>query len=111
MEAPFYIGLAIFLRVTENLQQPYLEFMRPKESGDMAGLRGYLKSGFVTMAVQVIVPLFALRLAWEILDRPARVALVSLVLNCVAQLAFETTLWKRGWSCWALVPIIFEVYI
>jgi hypothetical protein len=70
-----------------------------------------LASAFLVMGFKVIVPLFASHLAWDLVDPPARVALVSLVVNCVAQLVFERSLYKRGWSCWPLVPIIFEVYI
>ena len=108
LEAPFYIGLAVFLRVTEHVQRPYLQF-NPNGWGLITGFRGHLTSAFLAMGFKLIVPLLALRLVWDPLYPPARVALLSLVLNCVAQLAFETILYKRGWSCWPLVPIIFEV--
>lgn len=110
LEAPFYIGLAIFLLVTQHIQQPYLQFNPNIRWGLITGFRGHLTSAFLAMCFKLILPLFALRLAWELLNLPARVALLSLVVNCVAQLAFETSLYKLGWSCWPLVPIIFEVY-
>ncbi|KAF8406375.1 hypothetical protein HHK36_008462 [Tetracentron sinense] len=108
-EAMFYIGLAVFLLVTDHVQRPYLDFS-PKRWGLITGLKGYITSAFFTMGFKVFAPLFAVYVTWPVLGLPAVVAVAPFLLGCVAQLAFETYLDKRGSSCWPLVTIIFEVY-
>ncbi|KAL5558118.1 hypothetical protein UlMin_034329 [Ulmus minor] len=108
-EVLFYVGLAIFLSVTDRVQKPYLQFS-PKRWGLITGLRGYLTSSFFAMGFKVIAPLFAVFVTWPIVGVPALVSVIPFLVGCVAQLAFETHLDKRGSSCWPLVPIIFEVY-
>ncbi|VVA11539.1 PREDICTED: CICLE_v10001600mg [Prunus dulcis] len=108
-EAAFYVGLAIFLLVTDRVQRPYLQFST-KRWGLITGLRGYLTSAFFTTGFKVIAPLFAVYVTWPLLGLPALVSVVPFLVGCVAQLAFETGLEKQGSSCWPLVPIIFEVY-
>lgn len=109
-EAAFYVGLAIFLLVTDRVQRPYLQFST-KRWGLITGLRGYLASAFFTTGFKVIAPLFAVYVTWPLLGLPALVSVVPFLVGCVAQLAFETGLEKQGSSCWPLVPIIFEVDI
>lgn len=107
-ESMFYIGLAIFLHVTDHVQRPYLQFS-PKRWGLITGLRGYLTSAFFAMGFKVVAPLFAVYVTWPMLGLPALVAVLPFLVGCAAQLAFETNLDKRGSSCWPLIPIIFEV--
>ena len=107
-EIMFYIGLAIFLRVTEHVQRPYLQFSH-KRWGLITGLRGYLTTAFFTMGLKIFAPLFALFVTWPVLGPAALVAVAPFLVGCAAQLAFETHLSTRGSSCWPLVPIIFEV--
>lgn len=104
----FYVGLAIFLRITDRVQRPYLQFS-PKRWGLITGLRGYLTSAFFTTGLKVVAPLFAVYITWPVLRLPALVAVLPFLVGCAAQLAFETNLDKRGSSCWPLIPIIFEV--
>ncbi|KAF3446255.1 hypothetical protein FNV43_RR11434 [Rhamnella rubrinervis] len=108
-EVLFYIGLAIFLSVTDYVQRPYLQFSA-KRWGLITGLRGYLTSAFFSMGFKVVAPLFAVYVTWPMVGLPALVAVVPFLLGCFAQFAFETRLDKRGSSSWPLVPIIFEVY-
>ncbi|KAM0967878.1 hypothetical protein ACFX2A_016605 [Malus domestica] len=108
-EAVFYVGLAIFLLVTDRVQRPYLQFS-PKRWGLITGLRGYLTSAFLTTGFKVMAPLFAVYVTWPLLGFPALISVIPFLVGCVAQLAFETVLEKRQSSCWPLVPIIFEVY-
>ncbi|KAH9692758.1 hypothetical protein KPL70_016476 [Citrus sinensis] len=108
-ESMFYVGLAIFLRITDRVQRPYLQFS-PKRWGLITGLRGYLTSAFFTTGLKVVAPLFAVYVTWPVLRLPALVAVLPFLVGCAAQLAFETNLDKRGSSCWPLIPIIFEVY-
>ncbi|KAK9270036.1 hypothetical protein L1049_025609 [Liquidambar formosana] len=108
-EAMFYIGLATFLRVTDRVQKPYLQFSS-KRWGLITGLRGYLTSAFFTMGFKVIAPLFVAYVTWPALGLPALVAVGPFLAGCLAQFAFETRVNKRGSSSWPLVPIIFEVY-
>lgn len=108
-EALFYVGLAIFLLVTDRVQRPYLQFS-PKRWGLITGLRGYLTCAFFTMGFKVVTPLIAVYVTWPVIGIPGLVAVVPFLVGCLAQLAFETRLDKRGSSCWPLVPIIFEVY-
>lgn len=107
-ESMFYVGLAIFLRITDRVQRPYLQFS-PKRWGLITGLRGYLTSAFFTTGLKVVAPLFAVYITWPVLRLPALVAVLPFLVGCAAQLAFETNLDKRGSSCWPLIPIIFEV--
>uniref|UniRef100_A0A5B7C0U5 Uncharacterized protein n=1 Tax=Davidia involucrata TaxID=16924 RepID=A0A5B7C0U5_DAVIN len=108
-EVMFYIGLAIFLLVTDRVQKPYLQFS-PKRWGLITGLRGYLASAFFTTGFKVVAPLFAVYVTWPLLGLPALVSVAPFLLGCLAQVAFEAGLDKHGSSCWPLVPIIFEVY-
>ncbi|KAK6256676.1 hypothetical protein QUC31_000135 [Theobroma cacao] len=108
-EVMFYIGLGMFLLVTDHVQRPYLQFSA-KRWGLITGLRGYLTSSFFTMGFKVVAPLFAVYVTWPVLGFPALVAVAPLLVGCAAQLAFERILDKRQSSCWPLVPIVFEVY-
>ncbi|KAJ8772651.1 hypothetical protein K2173_027828 [Erythroxylum novogranatense] len=108
-EAMFYVGLATFLLVTDQIQRPYLQFS-PKRWSLITGLRGYLTSAFFAMGFKVIVPLFVVYVTWPMLGLPALVAVVPFLVGCISQRAFEAYVDKRGSSCWPLVPIIFEVY-
>ncbi|XVE94786.1 hypothetical protein REPUB_Repub02eG0039300 [Reevesia pubescens] len=108
-EVMFYIGLGMYLLVTDHVQRPYLQFSA-KKWGLITGLRGYLTSSFLTTGLKVVAPLFAVYVTWPVLGFPAFVAVAPFLVGCAAQLAFETILDKRQSSCWPLVPIIFEVY-
>lgn len=108
-EVLFYVGLAIFLRVTDSVQRPYMQFSS-KRWGLITGLRGYLTCAFLTMGFKVIAPIFAVYVTWPMIGLRGLVAVFPFLIGCVAQLAFENRLDKRGSSCWPLVPIIFEVY-
>ncbi|GFS46524.1 hypothetical protein Acr_00g0102810 [Actinidia rufa] len=105
----FYIGLAMFLLVTDHVQKPYLEFSSKRWSL-ITGLRGYMSSAFFTTGFKVLAPLFAVFITWPVLGLPALVAIGPFLAGCLAQLAFESRLARRGSSAWPLVPIIFEVY-
>ncbi|XP_027354858.1 uncharacterized protein LOC113864865 isoform X2 [Abrus precatorius] len=106
-DALFYIGLATFLHVTDRVQRPYLQYSS-KRWGLITGLRGYLFSAFFTMGLKIIAPLFLLYATWSTMHMAAFVAVTPFLVGCVAQLAFEKSLDKRGSSCWPLVPVIFE---
>ncbi|XP_022768858.1 uncharacterized protein LOC111312661 [Durio zibethinus] len=108
-EVMFYIGLGMFLLVTDYVQRPYLQFSA-KRWGLITGLRGYITSAFFAAGFKVVAPLFAVYLTWPVLGFPALVAVSPILVGCAAQLAFEMILDKRQSSCWPLVPIIFEVY-
>ncbi|XP_057502511.1 uncharacterized protein LOC130786251 [Actinidia eriantha] len=108
-EVLFYIGLAMFLLVTDRVQKPYLEFSSKRWSL-ITGLRGYMSSAFFTTGFKVLAPLFAVFITWPVLGLPALVAVGPFLAGCLAQLAFESRLARRGSSAWPLVPIIFEVY-
>ncbi|CAA7399482.1 unnamed protein product [Spirodela intermedia] len=108
-EGMFYVGLATFLRVTEQVQRPYLEFSAKRWSL-ITGLRGYLSSVFFTMGLKVFVPLLAAYAAWPTIGLPGAVAVAPFLAGCAAQFAFEGMLSRRRSSCWPLLPIIFEVY-
>lgn len=108
-EALFYTGLAIFLRVADHVQRPYLQFST-KRWGLITGLRGYLSSAFFTMGFKVFAPLFAVYVTWPVLGLPAMVAVAPFLVGYLAQFLFEARVDKRGSSCWPLVPIIFEIY-
>ncbi|XVF73667.1 hypothetical protein PTKIN_Ptkin13bG0001200 [Pterospermum kingtungense] len=108
-EVMFYVGLGIFLSVTDHVQRPYLQFSA-KRWGLITGLRGYLASAIFTMGLKVIAPLFGVYVTWPVLGFPALVAVAPFLVGCAAQFAFEMILDKRQSSCWPLVPIIFEVY-
>ncbi|XVE55978.1 hypothetical protein DITRI_Ditri03aG0200700 [Diplodiscus trichospermus] len=108
-EVMFYIGLGMFLLVTDRVQRPYLQFSA-KRWGLITGLRGYLTSSFLTTGFKVAAPLFAVYVTWPVLGFPSLVAVTPFLVGCGAQFAFEMVLDKRQSSCWPLVPIIFEVY-
>ncbi|KAH7847968.1 hypothetical protein Vadar_032200 [Vaccinium darrowii] len=108
-EVSFYIGLAIFLLIADHVQKPYLQFSS-KRWGLITGLRGYMTSAFLAMGFKVVASLLAVYITWPTLGLPALVAVAPFLAGCLAQLAFEAHLNRRGSSCWPLVPIIFEVY-
>ncbi|KDP38444.1 hypothetical protein JCGZ_04369 [Jatropha curcas] len=108
-EAMFYIGLTIFLAVTDRIQRPYLQFSS-KRWGLITGLRGYLTSAFFAMGLKVLAPLLVVYATWPALGLPALVSVFPFLVGCLAQRVFEIRLDQRGSSCWPLVPIIFEVY-
>lgn len=108
-EVMFYIGLGMFLLVTDHVQRPYLQFSA-KRWGLITGLKGYLTSAFLSMGFKVIAPLVAVYVTWPVLGFPTLVAVAPFLAGCAAQFAFEMALEKRQSSCWPLVPIIFEVY-
>ncbi|KAK8708033.1 hypothetical protein V6N13_059080 [Hibiscus sabdariffa] len=54
----FYVGLGMFLLVTDHVQRPYLQFSA-KRWGVITGLRGCLTSSFLSMGFKVIAPLIA----------------------------------------------------
>ncbi|MBA0625604.1 hypothetical protein Godav_003386 [Gossypium davidsonii] len=108
-EVMFYIGLGMFLLVTDHVQRPYLQFSA-KRWGLITGLKGYLTSAFLSMGFKVIAPLIAVYVTWPVLGFPTLVAVAPFLAGCAAQFAFEMALEKRQSSCWPLVPIIFEVY-
>ncbi|OMO74962.1 hypothetical protein COLO4_26395 [Corchorus olitorius] len=93
-EVMFYIGVGVFLLVTDRVQRPYLEFSA-KRWGLITGLRGYLTSSFFTMGFKVVAPLLAVFATWPVLGIPALVAVAPFLLGCAAQFAFETILEKR----------------
>ncbi|CAA6663053.1 unnamed protein product [Spirodela intermedia] len=95
-EGMFYVGLATFLRVTEQVQRPYLEFSAKRWSL-ITGLRGLRPP-----------PRRLCRLANH--RPPGAVAVAPFLAGCAAQFAFEGMLSRRRSSCWPLLPIIFEVY-
>ncbi|KAK2993248.1 hypothetical protein RJ640_015727, partial [Escallonia rubra] len=108
-EVMFYVGLAVYLYVTDHVQKPYLQFS-PKRWGLITGLRGYLTSAFFTMGLKVFAPLFAVFVTWPVIGLPALVSVAPFLASCLAQFVFEKHLQKRGSSSWPLLPIIFEVY-
>jgi hypothetical protein len=108
-EVSFYIGLAIFLLIADHVQKPYLQFSS-KRWGLITGLRGYMTSAFLAMGFKFVASLLAVYITWPTLGLPALVAVAPFLAGCLAQLAFEAHLNRRGSSCWPLVPIIFEVY-
>ncbi|KAK3039556.1 hypothetical protein RJ639_027700 [Escallonia herrerae] len=108
-EVMFYVGLAVFLHVTDHVQKPYLQFS-PKRWGLITGLRGYLTSAFFTMGLKVFAPLFAVFVTWPVIGLPALVSVAPFLASCLAQSVFEKHLQKRGSSSWPLLPLIFEVY-
>lgn len=107
-EIIFYVGLAMFLFVTERVQKPYLQFS-PKRWSLITGLRGYLTSAFFTMGFKVFAPLIAVYVTWPVLGFPALVSVAPFLAGCLAQYAFEKCLDWNGSSCWPLLAIIFEV--
>lgn len=107
-EVLFYIGLGTFLHVTDRVQRPYLQYSS-KRWGLITGLKGYLTSSYLTTGLKIIAPLFLLYASWSVVRMAAFVAIAPFLVGCVAQFAFERYLYKRGSSCWPLVPIIFEV--
>ncbi|KAE8735132.1 hypothetical protein F3Y22_tig00000453pilonHSYRG00041 [Hibiscus syriacus] len=108
-EVMFYVGLGMFLLVTDHVQRPYLQFSA-KRWGLITGLRGYLTSSLLSTSFKIIAPLIAVYVTWPVLGFPMLVAVAPFLAGCAVQLAFETILEKRQSSCWPLVPIIFEVY-
>lgn len=108
-EVMFYIGLATFLRVTDHVQKPYLQFSAKRWSL-ITGLRGYLTSAFFTMGFKVVAPLFVVYVTWPVLGLPALVSVAPFLVSCLIQYAYEKRLESRGSSSWPLVPILFEVY-
>lgn len=108
-ELMFYIGLATFFSVTDNVQKPYLQFSAKRWSL-ITGLRGYLTSAFFTMGFKVIAPVLAVYVTWPVLGFPALISVAPFLSGCLVQYIFEKRLDSRKSSAWPLVPIIFEVY-
>ncbi|KAK8958104.1 hypothetical protein KSP40_PGU015820 [Platanthera guangdongensis] len=108
-EIIFYIGLGVFLRITDRVQRPYIDFS-PKQWSLITGLRGYLSSAFFTTGVKVLAPLVGMYVVWPVIPLPAVVAVSPFLLGCAVQFAFEHLLEKSESSCWPVLPIIFEVY-
>ncbi|XP_028554771.1 uncharacterized protein LOC110100155 isoform X2 [Dendrobium catenatum] len=108
-EIIFYIGLGIFLSITDHVQRPYIDFS-PKQWSLITGLKGYLSSAFFAMGVKVVAPIAAVYVVWPVIALPAAVAVAPFLLGCAVQFAFELHLDKRQSSCWPVLPIIFEVY-
>lgn len=108
-EVMFYIGLAIYLRVTDHVQKPYLQFSAKRWSL-ITGLKGYITSAFFIMGFKTFAPLFALYVTWPALGLPGLVAVAPFLVGCLVQYLFERFLDRHGSSSWPLVPIIFEVY-
>lgn len=106
----FYIGLSTFLKITDQIQKPYLQFS-PKRWGLITGLRGYLTSAYFTTGFKITVPVFALWSTWALLGLPALISVVPFLTSFAIQLLFETRLEKSNSSSWPLVPLIFEVKI
>ncbi|KAL1366749.1 hypothetical protein HN51_020824 [Arachis hypogaea] len=109
VEATFYIGLAIFLLVTDRVQRPYLEYSS-KRWDLITSLRGYRYSAAFTMGLKIVVPLALLWMTSPVIPMATVVAITPFLVGCVAQIAFERFLDKRRTSCWPLVPIIFELF-
>lgn len=107
-EVMFYIGLATYLRVTDSVQKPYLQFSAKRWSL-ITGLKGYITSAFFVMGFKIFAPLFALYVTWPSLGFPGLVAVAPLLVGCLVQYLFERFLDRHGSSSWPLVPIIFEV--
>ncbi|KAL3639250.1 hypothetical protein CASFOL_017157 [Castilleja foliolosa] len=108
-EVIFYIGVAMFLFVTERVQKPYLQFS-PRRWSLITGLKGYLTSAFFIMGFKVFAPIIAVYVTWPMLGFSALVSVAPLLTGILAQYAFEKYLDKNASSCWPLLPIIFEVY-
>ncbi|OIT38791.1 PREDICTED: uncharacterized protein LOC109238936 [Nicotiana attenuata] len=108
-EVMFYIGLATYLRVTDHVQKPYLQFSAKRWSL-ITGLKGYITSAFFVMGFKIFAPLFALYVTWPSLGLPGLVAVAPFLLSCLVQYLFEKFLDRHGSSSWPVVPIIFEVY-
>ncbi|XP_027150597.1 uncharacterized protein LOC113750863 [Coffea eugenioides] len=108
-EVMFYIGLATFLRVTDHVQKPYLQFSAKRWSL-ITGLRGYLTSVFFITGFKIFAPLLAVYVTWPVLGLPALVAVAPFLAGCLVQFLFEKRLESRESSSWPLVTIIFEVY-
>nr|XP_004238206.1 uncharacterized protein LOC101244367 [Solanum lycopersicum] len=108
-EVMFYIGLATYLRVTDSVQKPYLQFSAKRWSL-ITGLKGYITSAFFVMGFKIFAPLFALYVTWPSLGFPGLVAVAPLLVGCLVQYLFERFLDRHGSSSWPLVPIIFEIY-
>lgn len=106
----FYIGVTIFLLITDWVQRPYLQFSA-KRWGLITGLKGHLTSSFFLMGLKVVAPLAVTIGTWPLIRGKAFVALCPLLLGYLAQFALETYVDRQGSSCWPLVPIIFEVIL
>ncbi|KAH1065676.1 hypothetical protein J1N35_030663 [Gossypium stocksii] len=102
----FFLGLGVFLLVTDHVQRPYLQFSA-KRWGLITGLRVYLSSSFFTMGFKVVAPLLAVFLTWPALGFQSLVAVAPFLIGCAAQHAFKTILDKHQSSCRPLIPIIF----
>lgn len=109
-EVMFYIGLATYLRVTDHVQKPYLQFSAKRWSL-ITGLKGYITSAFFVMGFKIFAPLFALYVTWPSLGLPGLVAVAPFLLGCLVQYLFERFLDRHESSSWPVVPIIFEVCI
>lgn len=105
----FYIGLAIFLQVTDLVQKPYLQFSAKRWSL-ITGLKGYLTCAFFAMGIKIFAPIYAACATWPILRFSAVVSVAPFLAGCLAQYVLESRLESRGSSSWSLVPIIFEVH-
>ncbi|KAF2309946.1 hypothetical protein GH714_005722 [Hevea brasiliensis] len=92
--AMFYVGLAIFLLVTDRVQRPYLQFS-PKRWGLITGLKGYLTSAFFAMGFKVIFPLLVAYVTWPVLGLPALVSVFPFLVGCIAQRVLRFV-WTSG---------------
>lgn len=108
-EAVLYVGIAIFVVITDQVQRPYLEFST-KRWGLITGLKGHLTTLFFSMGLKVVAPLVVTYVTWPTLGTQALLAVTPLLVGFLAQLALETFVDKKDSSCWPIVPIIFEVY-
>ncbi|KAH9604556.1 hypothetical protein KSS87_018692 [Heliosperma pusillum] len=108
-EAVLYVGVAMFLLITDRVQRPYLQFSSKRWSL-ITGLKGFLTTSFFAMGLKVVAPLVVTYVTWPFLGFQALILITPLLVGYLAQLALENFADKQDSSCWPIVPIIFEVY-
>ncbi|CAN1126774.1 hypothetical protein LINPERHAP2_LOCUS3628, partial [Linum perenne] len=108
-ETVFYIGLSIFLGITNRIQKPYMKHSS-KWWGRITGPSFFSTVGSTAKVLQILVPILVIGFAWPNVGLPAAVAVIPYLAGWFAQVLFELNMSRPGSSCQPLVPIIFEVY-
>ncbi|KAF5179529.1 embryo defective [Thalictrum thalictroides] len=109
-EALFYLGVAVFLLLTDRLQRPSEQISSPISSMSRTTQLLHRISSVATLVLSLIIPLVTMGLVWPWTGPAASATLAPYLVGIIMQFTFEQYAKYVKSPSWPVVPIIFQVY-
>jgi hypothetical protein len=109
-EAFFYIGVFIFVLLTDLAWRQRLNQPRPPDLPTLPKAPRYFQILSVMMKVlNLIIPLVTMGLVWPWTGPAASATLAPYLVGLMVQFAFEQYARRKNSPSWPVIPVIFQV--